>query len=176
MSSDNPMNKPRGTAVPGEARQPTGSVRHAPDLSHADMTGHPDAEEMRTRFARVLEGPRSTAVAGLALLTGLYAAISPWVVHFQFTNTIMTINNLIIGLAIAGLGVAMAARPIRLLPMGWVLSALGVWLIISPWVASIGHSATRYLIWNNAFVGGVAVVLGLAAMGVFASGRHRTRA
>jgi hypothetical protein len=130
---------------------------------------------MRERFARVLEGPRVTAVDGLTVLTGLYAAISPWVVHFQTTNTIMTVNNLVIGLAIAVLGLGMAARPQRLLQMGWVVSALGVWLIISPWVASLGHHAAKPLIWTNTFTGGAALALGLAAMGILASGRQRSR-
>ncbi len=189
--SENPTNlPPRGATPEAPATQPTGSVLHAPDprtreatdrdrmAGHPEMTdrqrmaGHPDAAEMRARFDRVLEGPRATVVDGLAVLTGLYAAISPWVVHFEGTNTVMAVNNLIIGLAIAGLGVAMAARPARLLQMGWVLSVLGVWLIVSPWVVSLNHHAARALIWNNAFTGGVAVLLGLAAMGVLASGRH----
>jgi hypothetical protein len=173
------MNQPRGEAPgtgPGAGAQPAGGVRHAPDVAaHREFATHPDAEEMRARFAKVLEGPRATAVDGLTVLAGLYAAISPWVVHFQATNTIMAVNNLVIGLAIAVLGIGMAARPMRLLQFGWVISALGVWLIISPWVASLHHSPASPLIWTNAFTGGVVVVLGLGAMGVLASGRHRSR-
>lgn len=197
--SENPINQPRGALPEDRATQSAGGVRHAPDprthpemsghpemagyerTGHPEMTGredmaaHPDAAEMRARFARVLEGPRATAIDGLAVLTGLYAAISPWVVHFEGTNTVMAVNNLIIGLAIAGLGVGMAARPMRLLQLGWVLSVLGAWLIVSPWIVSIGHHAPRALIWNNAFTGGMAVILGLAALGVLATARPRGR-
>ncbi|WP_246576522.1 SPW repeat protein [Actinospica durhamensis] len=196
--SENPINQPPRGATADEPAT-GGGVRHAPDprthpelsghpemsgrerlSGHPEMTGremsaHPDAAEMRARFNRVLEGPRATAVDGLTVLTGLFAAISPWVVHFQSTNSIMTVNNLVIGLAIAALGVGMALRPMRLLQLGWVLSLLGVWLIVSPWVASLNHSAARSLIWTNAFTGGMAVVLGLAALGVLASGRHTSR-
>jgi hypothetical protein len=171
--SDTPVNQPSEGAIKRESAAPsTGDVRHAPA---PDITTHPDAAEMRERFARVLEGPRATAVDGLTILTGLYAAISPWVVHFQLTNPIMTFSNLVVGLAIAVLGFGMASRPQHLLRLGWVVSALGVWLIVSPWIASLGHHATRYLIWTNAFTGGAAFVLGLAAMGILATGLQRSR-
>ncbi|HET9173522.1 MAG TPA: SPW repeat protein [Actinospica sp.] len=155
---------------PRQGAPPPVAFRHS-----ADISTHPDAMEMRERFARVLKGPRATVVDGLTVLTGLYVAISPWIVHFQTTNTIMTVNNLVIGLAIAALGLGMAARPGRLMPLGWVVSTLGAWVIVSPWVASIGHHATRYLIWTNAFSGGTAFVLGLAAMGILALGLRRSR-
>jgi len=184
--SDSSMNQPRGETPGSAADRPLGTgstadrplatgstaTRPAASTHEADIHAHPDAAEMRARFDRVLEGPRATAVDGLAVLTGLYAAISPWVVHFNSSNNFLAVNNLIIGLAIAGLGIAMAARPARLLQLGWVLSALGIWLVVSPWVVSVAHHAPRGLIWNNAFVGGVAILLGLAAMGVLASGRH----
>jgi len=186
--SDSPMNQPRGETPGSSAARPAaggseygrpGAAVHERRSASAhdapDIHTHPDSAEMRDRFAKVLEGPRATAVDGLAVLTGLYAAISPWVIHFQSTNSVMAVNNLIIGLAIAGLGIAMAARPLRLMQLGWVLSVLGVWLVVSPWVVSVGHHAPSSLIWNNAFTGGVAIVLGLAAMGVLATGRHSSR-
>jgi hypothetical protein len=139
-------------------------------LHESDMASHPDILEMRERHARMLESPRVSMVEGLILLTGAYTAISPWIVHFQTSNSIMTVNNLVLGLTLAALGAGMTVRPELMLRLGWTVSAIGVWLIVSPWVASLGHHATRSLIWNNAFVGGLAVVLGLGAMGVLRSG------
>lgn len=141
--------------------------------SEADMAGHPDAAEMRERYARVLDGPRESFVDGLIMLCGAYTAISAWIVHFQTSNTIMTVNNLVLGLMLAALGLGMALRPMQMLRLGWAVSAIGVWLIVSPWVASLDHHAARAVIWNNAFVGGVAVVLGLAAMGLISAGGKR---
>jgi hypothetical protein len=160
---------------PGEAAAAARSMpaRGATMRSEADMAGHPDFAEMRERYARVLEGPRASVVDGLIMLTGAYTAISPWIVHFQGVNSIMTINNLVLGLMIAGLGLGMALRPLQMLRLGWAVSAIGVWLVISPWVASLGHSATKPLIWNNAFVGGMAILLGIAAMGLIRSGGNR---
>jgi len=170
MQNDRPGGEEASAARNTPNTPQRGSTLHRGD---ADMAGHPDAAEMRERYARVLEGPRTSVVDGLIILCGLYTAISPWVVHIQNVNSIMTVNNLVIGLALAGLGIGMALRPVQMLRLGWAVSAIGVWLIISPWVASLDHSATKPLIWNNAFVGGAAVVLGLAAMGLITAGSKR---
>lgn len=149
--------------------------RGGTDVRHdADLATHPDSAEMSERYARILQGPPAVAVDGLILLAGLYAAISPWVAHFQTTNSAMTANNLIIGLALACLGLGMALRPERLFKLGWVASAIGAWLVVSPWVVSIGHHAPRTLIWTNAVTGGVAIVLGLAAMSMIGASSRRT--
>lgn len=164
MSDSAPRSMPDRVAPSGGT-----DVRH-----DSDLATHPDAAEMSERYARILQGPPAVAVDGLILLAGLYAAVSPWVVHFQTTNPAMTANNLIIGLALACLGMGMALRPERMFPLGWVASVIGVWLIISPWIISLGHHAPKTLIWTNAVTGGVAFVLGLAAMGMIGATSRRT--
>ena len=124
---------------------------------HHDIASHPDVAEMDQRYARVLHNPRVSVVDGLIMLTGLYVAISPWVVHFQNNNTIMRNVDLILGLALAVIGFGMSTRPERLLQAGWAVSLIGVFLIISPWVAGAGHNAAYPVIYNNAFAGGSAV-------------------
>ncbi|WP_043262733.1 SPW repeat protein [Streptomyces sp. CT34] len=135
------------------------------DLSHhaPDITSHPDVPEMRERYARLVGGRQAVALDGLVLLTGLYAAISPWVVHFRVTSPELTVNNLIIGLVLAVIGLGMTRVPERMYQLTWTCAAIGVWLIISPWVVTAGHSATAGLIWNNVWLGAVTFVLGLAA-------------
>ena len=171
MPREMPRDVPEGTTSATEgARGHATSVRH-----EADMTSHPDVHEMGERYARVLQGPRASAVDGLIMITGVYTAISGWVVHYQSTNSIMAANNLIVGIALAVLGLGMALLPERLLPLGWVASAMGVWLIISPWVASLAHSAARPLVWNNVVAGACAFVFGLAAMGLLRAGGGASR-
>lgn len=152
---------------PDTATAPRGGTMVRPG---ADLASHPDTAEMDQRYARILQGPRAIAVDGLIVLTGLFTAISPWVVHFQDTNPSLTAVNLIVGLALTGLGLGMALRPERMFKLGWVASAIGVWLIISPWVASVGNSAPSAQIWTNVCTGAVAFVLGLIALGL--SGRR----
>jgi len=103
---------------PGEGqRAQPGTTMHRETkeytTEHRDITSHPDVAEMDARYARVLHSPRVSAVDGLIMLTGLYVAISPWVVHFQNNNTIMRTVDLILGLALAVIGFGMSTRPER---------------------------------------------------------------
>ncbi|GHF06410.1 SPW repeat protein [Streptomyces spiralis] len=134
--------------------------------AHPEMMGtHPEMAEMRERLERTASSGPAMAVEGLIVLTGLYAAISPWVVHFAIQPAI-TVNNLIVGLAIAMIGVGLALAPERMFRLAWALVPLGVWLFISPWVVTVLHTARAGIIWNNCWVGAITVVLGLAAMGL----------
>lgn len=113
---------------------------------------------------------------GLVILTGLYMAISPWVVHFRSTSPDVAVNDLIVGLALAIIGLGLMLFPERALGLGWMLIPIGIWLIILPWVASAGHSATRGIIWNNLVVGIIVCLLGAATAAMAAMGRRRPRA
>lgn len=127
------------------------------------MAGHPDAAEMRERYARMTTGGRVELMEGLVMLTGLYTAISPWVVHFTGTSRPVTVNNLIVGIALGVIGISLAMAPERGIGLGWMIFPMGVWLIISPWVVSIGHGAGAGIVTNNVVVGFLTCVLGAAA-------------
>jgi hypothetical protein len=138
------------------------------DLGHRapDITGHPDMAEMRERYAKVAAGGEAMAIDGLVLLTGLYAAISPWVVHFRATNPDVAINNLVIGVALIAIGLSLTMAGDRMYRLSWTCGVIGVWMIISPWVVTIGHSPSARLIWNNVLIGGVLCALALGAVGM----------
>ncbi|MEV5609004.1 SPW repeat protein [Streptomyces sp. NPDC052225] len=142
------------------------------DLSHhrADITGHPDVSEMRDRYARVI-GDRDVAlVDGPVFLLGLYCAFSPWVVHFTASQPALTTHNLIMGIAIAVLGLGFTVAPARMAGLSWAMCAMGVWMIVAPWV--VGSSPDTGVILNNVIVGGLTLALGLMCSGVAArSGR-----
>lgn len=123
------------------------------------MSEHPDIVEMRTKYAQRADGALVMTSGGLALLAGLYAAISPWVVGFNGQTTLAA-NNLIVGIAIAVLALGFATAYERMHGLAWVSVLMGVWLIISPWVVS-GSNDTRSVLWSNIVVGAVVVVLGL---------------
>lgn len=145
------------------------------DVSHhpGDISTHPDISEMRTRYARMMDGPQGVAVDGLVFLAGLYLAISPYVVHFSAASHELTVVNLVIGLAIAALGLGLTIAPARMFGLTWAMIAAGVFLIISPWVVTVGHTATRGMIWNNLLVGGLTCLLGFTAAGMVMVNRRR---
>ncbi|MEU8687315.1 SPW repeat protein [Streptomyces sp. NPDC048665] len=91
---------------------------------------HPEIAEMRERLERTASSGRAIALEGLSLLAGVYAAISPWVVHE------------------------------RMFRLAWTIAPFGVWLLVSPWVVTATHGARAGIAWNNCRVGAVTLLLG----------------
>ncbi|MFI5693772.1 SPW repeat protein [Kribbella sp. NPDC051586] len=141
-------------------------------MATESMRMHPDIAELRAKYDAAAETSTAQAVDGLTFLTGLYLAISPWVVGFTgFTS--LTGNNLIVGIALALLAVGFASAYGRTHGMAWVAPLIGVWTIIAPWVVS-GDVATTRTIWSNVVAGAIAVLLGLGALSFGMNRMHRT--
>ncbi|NUR02776.1 MAG: SPW repeat protein [Streptomyces sp.] len=139
----------------------------------SEMTSHPEIAEMRERLERTASSSPAILIEGLILLAGVYAAISPWVVHFS-SQPNLAVNNLIVGITVGLIGLGLTTAPESMIRLAWVVAPLGVWLLISPWVVTATHSAGAGIIWNNVWVGAVTAVLGLGAMGLTV-GVRRTR-
>lgn len=133
----------------------------APSDSHIES--HPDIVNLRNRYETVSDSPVSGLVEGLCLLSGLYLAISPWVVGFD-NFTALKVSNLVTGLALAVLGLGYGSVLERTHNLGWVACAIGVWTIIAPWCV-VGNASVWKVILSNAIVGGVTILVGLATMG-----------
>ena len=142
------------------ATDSTNSSASPSTQSHIDE--HPDIMSLRDRYAAVSDKPMAGLVEGLCLLTGLYLAISPWVVGFEGFTT-LRVSNLITGIALAVLAMGFGSVLERTHGLGWVAIAIGAWTIVAPWVVA-GSADTTKTITNNAIVGGVACLLGLATM------------
>jgi hypothetical protein len=123
---------------------------------------HPDIVEMRERYDLASERPTMQVVDGLVLLSGIYLALSPWIVGFTDRQG-LTINNLVVGLLVAALALGFHAAFGRTHGLAWVLPVLGVWTIVAPWVIR-GDQATTGSIWSNVLVGILITALGLIAL------------
>ncbi|MFF8100429.1 SPW repeat protein [Streptomyces sp. NPDC014986] len=130
------------------------------NVSHprGDITSHPDASEMQARYDRVLGGRDVALVDGPVFLLGLYCAVSPWILHYTTSQPALATHNLVVGIAIALLALGFTAAPARMYGLSWAMCALGVWMIISPWIVGDGPDAG--VIWNNIIIGTLAVILG----------------
>lgn len=139
----------------------------------AGMGLHPDIMELRARYEWAAARPLAQLADGLVFLTGLYLAISPWVVGFSAMRSI-AVNDLITGIALALIGAGLASAYGRTHGMAWVAPIVGIWTIITPWVirGGVASTATAGTIANNVAVGAVAVVVGLAAMSVAMTSRR----
>ncbi|MFE7326019.1 SPW repeat protein [Streptomyces sp. NPDC057565] len=138
------------------------------NVSHtrADITSHPDVSEMRERYARMLGGRDVALVDGPVFLVGLYCAVSPWVLHFTASQPTLVQHNLIMGIAIAVLGLGFTAMPDRMYGLSWAICAMGIWMIVSPWV--VGSSPDMGVVLNNVIIGGLTLLLGLVCAGAAA--------
>ncbi|MEV6959923.1 SPW repeat protein [Streptomyces sp. NPDC051207] len=127
--------------------------------TRGDITGHPDASEMRERYARMLGGRDVALVDGPVFLLGLYCAASPWILHYTTSQPALVTHNLIMGVAIGLLALGFTRAPERMYGLSWAFCAMGVWMIVSPWI--VGENPDAGVVWNNVIIGALAVILGL---------------
>ncbi|MFI9344728.1 SPW repeat protein [Streptomyces sp. NPDC052773] len=139
--------------------------------ARGDISSHPDVSEMRARYDRVLGGRDVALVDGPVFLLGLYCAVSPWIVHYTTSQPNLVPHNLIIGIAIGLLALGFTRAPERMYGLSWACCALGVWMIVSPWVVGDGPDAG--VIWNNIIIGALAVVLGMVCAATAAKSAPR---
>lgn len=129
------------------------------DNEQLSIDQHPDIKALRGRYALLDRTVAATALHGLVLMAGTYAAISPWVVGFHAQNP-LTANDLIVGIAIALL--AFTAMRERTEARSWVCALMGIWLIVSPWAVQNVDRTTGVLV-SNIVVGAFIVLAGAAA-------------
>jgi len=126
---------------------------------------------MRARYARMLGGRDVALVDGPVFLLGLYCAVSPWILHYTTSQPALVPHNLIVGIAIGLLALGFTAAPARMYGLSWAMCALGVWMIISPWV--VGASPDTGVVLNNIIIGALALILGLMCTGTAARSAPR---
>lgn len=129
---------------------------------------------LRARYERVAESMSAHFTFGLALLTGLYVAASPWIVGFSATRSLAT-SDLIAGIAVAFLAYGFATTLDRAHGMTWTLPVLGAWVIVSTWILPV-VTLTTGMTWSNVVAGALLTFLGLNAtyfgMRTRATGTH----
>src|SRR5437868_1449582 len=128
---------------------------------HSSIDHHPDLLALRARYERVAESMSAHVTFGLALLTGLYVAASPWIVGFSATRS-LAMSDVIAGIAAAFLAYGFASALDRAHGMTWTLPVLGVWVIVSLWILP-GLTPTAGMIWSNVVAGALLTFLGLNA-------------
>ncbi|MFJ2024011.1 SPW repeat protein [Streptomyces sp. NPDC087897] len=142
------------------------------NVSHArsDLSGHPDASEMRARYDRVMGGRDVALVDAPVFLVGLYCAVSPWVLHFTASQPALVTHNLVMGIAVAVLALGFTVMPERMYGLSWAICAMGAWIIVSTWV--VGSSPDTGIVISNIIVGGLTVLLGMVCAGAAARTRR----
>jgi hypothetical protein len=127
---------------------------------------------MQARYERVLGGRDVVLVDGPVLLVGLYCAVSPWILHFSGAQSALMVHNLILGVAIALMAVGFTVAPDRMYGLSGAMCAIGVWMIISPWI--VGSSPDAGVIWNNIVIGALTFLLGAMCVAAASKSRRAT--
>ena len=128
------------------------------------MADHPDIKSLAESTDRRTDRAQAAVplVHGLALLAGMYVAISPWVVGFQ-GQTRLAISDLLVGAVVVFLTLNVLRD--RVHPLTAVYSLMGVWLIVAPWVVqNIDHN--KGVVISNVVVGALIAIAGVAAAGL----------
>lgn len=147
-------------------RQPAGNAQAVPASGTA-------AEPVTTVSApeRAAAPMAAQLVAMVGMITGLWVAISPWFLTLQASRGgNAAINNLIIGLAVAGLCLLTITGTHSLGGLETAILLGGVWLIISPFILDAKFPITASMYWSNVWSGAIVIVAALALIGL---GRSR---
>ncbi|MER3479444.1 MAG: hypothetical protein C4327_02900 [Meiothermus sp.] len=92
------------------------------------------------------------------LVLGLWLVLSPWILGYASTSAALW-NGILVGIVVAVLALThMRGGPLW---EEWVSLALGIWLILSPWL--LGFSSLSVPTWNAVVVGVLVAILALAA-------------
>ncbi len=113
--------------------------------------------------------------AALGLLTGVWVALSPWLITLQYTGNNATIVNLVSGLAVAGVGTFLLVGPRGFAGLQLGMALLGVWLIIAGPILNQKHPIADPMYWSNSWAGGVLIAVAAAGLAAVAMRRPARR-
>lgn len=141
----------------------TSGARAAPERD----TAYPE-----TVHAAPAASPMSAQGTGmLAMLAGLWLAISPWVLILPTVAA----HNLIVGLAVVAFGLLALGGSRGFTPLQGASLLTGVWVLISPWILGLSVPMPTGAYWNNIITGAVIIAMSVLSGGVSAFSAMRNR-
>ena len=94
--------------------------------------------------------------SGVNLVLGIWLIIAPFILGYEIATSVA--NDVTIGIIIAILAAARAFGAYRAAWLSWFNVALGVWLLIAPFILFYASSAA---VWNDIIVGIIVICLGV---------------
>lgn len=113
--------------------------------------------------------------SGLNIIAGLWLIIAPFALGYSNIDAAMW-NDVLVGIAVVILAGIRTATPGRYTGFSWTNVALGVWLIIAPFVlqygaAAVGNAGAAF--WNDILLGIAVAALAWASAASTSRIAHR---
>ena len=108
-----------------------------------------------------------SGLGGIPLAAGIWLLIAPFVLGYSTLAQALW-NDLIVGVLLVTLALVRVFKPLRYAGVSWTIVALGVWLILAPFILGYGNFGnpgesvnTKGATWNDIIAG--VIVLAIAA-------------
>ena len=109
-------------------------------------------------------GLAAQVAASLGILTGLWVALSPVFLTLQHGGTNAATADVLAGLVTAVVGIFALTSPRGFSGLQFASLALGVWVLISPFILDEKFTIATPMFWSNSWSGAVLMVLALGAL------------
>lgn len=109
--------------------------------------------------------------SGVNIIAGFWLLLSPWI-YSTAANEGGVWNSFIVGIAVV---IIAALRVFGVAPswLSWVNVALGIWMILSPWIYNYSFNTSR--LWNSIIIGIIIAALGAISATAEIRRRRETR-
>ena len=125
------------------------------------LFGSAERPDQNSRWHQRVVGPQIPGmVSTVTMLFGIWLAMTPflWNDSGQRLSLFAGWNEILVGLTLAGLGLARLSRPIRLVTATAVGVLLGAWLMFAPFLLNYGFGSNSTPATINDFLVGLTVV------------------
>lgn len=120
-------------------------------MAHANHYKHDDPED-RAPYIRL--------AGGLSIAIGAIYFAAPFLFGFLDVSTALW-NHMIAGVLLILIAGLATRHPVQRGTLGWLSAALGIWIIVSPFV--LGHAWISASVWLSAILGVYTVLMGVFA-------------
>lgn len=134
-------------------------ARFATRTGQERNTAYPDTAHAAAPAASPVT---AQGAALLAMLAGLWVAISPWVL----TMPTLAVHNVVVGLAVVAFGLLALGGNRGFTSLQGASLITGIWVLISPWLIGLSTTVPAEGYWSNIIAGAVIIVLSVLGGGV----------
>ena len=97
--------------------------------------------------------------SGINAIAGIWLIVAPFLLDYSDESDNALWNDIVVGAAILVIAAIRVFGAYRAAALSWLNVALGVWLILAPFIVDYSEHDTP--LWNDIIVGAIVVVFGI---------------